>query len=94
MSRARPACDSHIDVPHLTGRYQALHSSRDIGRLDDVLRQLQRVVRNNWFAMLIQMDIDAANITRRFNSAQSSCFRLLGPILRLLSAFFSTPFPF
>jgi hypothetical protein len=71
-------------------RYKALHSSRDIGRLDDVWRQLARVTRNNWLAMLVQMDVDSDRLSRRISLLQLQSLRVLGPLIRLFASFFST----
>ena len=70
-------------------RYQALHSSRDIGRLDDIWRTLSRITRNNWLAMLMQMDVDSHRLSRKFALVRVAVLRMTGPLLRLLASFFS-----
>ncbi len=51
---------------------------------------LSRVTRNNWFAMLIQMDINADKLARTAAVFRAALLRVLGPLLRLISSFFST----
>ena len=45
--------------------------------------------RNNWFAMLLQMDVEPSKVSRRISLAQAAFLRILGPILRVISSFFS-----
>jgi hypothetical protein len=77
-------------LPHL--RYQALHSNSDIGRLDDVWGQLTRITRNNWFAMLIQMNIDSKKLSSRLSLFQASALRFFEPSIQILATFFSANF--
>ena len=44
---------------------------------------------NNWFAMLIQMDVNSDKLSRRLAMLPTFALRVLGPFLRLLSSFFS-----
>ena len=52
-------------------------------------RQLSRIMSNNWFAMLIQMDVNSDKLSRRLAMLPTFALRVLGPLLRLLSSFFS-----
>ncbi len=39
--------------------------------------------------MLMQMDIEPTKVSRRISLAQAASLRILGPILRVISTFFS-----